>query len=106
MTTRTAPEGWKRTDPDEARLVAVTPSGKVMANGYMCWLLTPCCDASGKGSIDAYASGGTGVICRACHQDVDFNYGDADGATPEEIEGFVARNGGHDREAEKKEGLS
>jgi len=37
-------------------------------NSGMVLLLTPCCDATGKG-------GGTGIICRKCHEDVDPVFG-------------------------------
>lgn len=33
--------------------------------------ITPCCGASGKGSIDSP----TGVVCRACYEVVDSDYG-------------------------------
>jgi hypothetical protein len=36
------------------------------------WPLTPCCQATGKGSTNS----DTGVICRACYDDVDPFYGD------------------------------
>lgn len=90
-------------DREKTRIVAVTPLGKVMANSYMCWLLTPCCGASGKGLMD----GDYGYVgCRACYQEVGWEYGDGEDGTPEGIEKFVARCGGHDTKAEKKEGLS
>ncbi|UJE15723.1 hypothetical protein SEA_LIGMA_69 [Gordonia phage Ligma] len=34
--------------------------------------LTPCCGATGKGSMDSP----TGVVCRACYTPVGFAYGD------------------------------
>lgn len=38
-------------------------------------VLTPCCHASGKGSIDSIS----GVVCRACYRDVHHKHGGIDG---------------------------
>lgn len=38
----------------------------------MLYALTPCCHASGKGSVNCE----TGVVCRACYDEVDPKYGD------------------------------
>lgn len=40
--------------------------------GATYYLLTPCCEASGKGSADSP----TGVVCRACYETVDAKFGD------------------------------
>jgi hypothetical protein len=40
-------------------------------DGTGVWPLTPCCLATGKGSDNS----DTGVICRACYDDVDTYYG-------------------------------
>ncbi|MGS2807759.1 MULTISPECIES: hypothetical protein [Nocardia] len=37
-------------------------------------VLTPCCHASGKGSLDSIS----GVVCRACHRDVHDKHGGID----------------------------
>lgn len=44
------------------------------------YLLTPCCKASGKGSIGSFS----GVVCRKCRRDVSYEFGM--GWTPESIE--------------------
>jgi hypothetical protein len=42
----------------------------VVADAGFTYALTPCCQATGKGSDSA-----TGVVCRACHREVDPYFG-------------------------------
>lgn len=52
------------TDPDTGGLIAVDTT---LGEGYA-YPLTTCCNATGKG-------GGSGVICRSCYEDVDWEFG-------------------------------
>lgn len=51
--------------PCEVASIAYAPSMETF------YLLTPCCKASGKGSIDS----ATGVVCRRCYREVDPIFG-------------------------------
>jgi hypothetical protein len=67
--------------------------GKVMQSDGIIYLLTLCCDASGKGSTP-------GVVCRQCYKPVDSAYGDAAALNDAEaVAAFVARY--HVKETEK-----
>lgn len=52
------------------------------------YLLTTCCQASGKGSLNS----DTGVVCRACYAEVDMAYGDGAAVDDQlELDRFIAR---------------
>lgn len=56
------------TTPTVTILGDVLNIGLVAASDGMVYLLTPCCQATGKG-------GERGVVCRSCYKDVDDRYG-------------------------------
>ena len=49
------------------------------------YVLTACCDASGKGSADVES----GVVCRACYEEVDSLHGDVFNVSNPHIKLFV-----------------
>jgi hypothetical protein len=51
--------------------LAHSPGSNVVGLLYR---LTPCCEASGKGSADSQ----TGVVCRNCYKSVSHEFGDCD----------------------------
>ena len=75
-------------DASPRRLLASTMLGDVMAADGIVYILTRCCNASGKGAT-------RGVICRACYRTVSDVHGwgalaaDLDGAGEVALAGFL-----------------